>query len=308
MKKILLLIIGLFLFQGLISQSYVPFPSDTARWNNLFWHQWSANDISLTNSVYLLEGDTILNGKSYKKVYSYVTDNSASSTGYIGGLREDANKNIYFFPHMEFMSTPGPISFPNNTSEHLLYTFDNLEVGMVLPINTGGFEIEVLDIDSILLGVKYRKRYQIQHDGLLFGPEYWIEGIGSIKDLLSPFSHEFEWEYYTLCFTDSITYYLNSPNGEDVCFYTLSAITQNESNSLEFNLYPNPVSKTLIIKSGTATQSGSVNIYSISGQLMLQNSLINSELEINIEGFESGIYIVEITYEESKQYLKFIKK
>lgn len=307
MKKILLIIVGLFLIQGLSSQAYVPFPSDSARWNNLFWHQWSATDISLTNSVYLLEGDTILNGKSYKKVYSFVTDYSYSSAGYIGGLREDNTKNIYFFPTTVNLDTPGPISFPNDTSEHLLYTFDNLEVGMLLPINEDATEIKVLAIDSVLMGDKYRKRYKIQNDALLY-IDYWIEGIGSNKDLFSPFTYEFEWEYYTLCFTGSITYYLNSPNGEDSCHYSLPNVGLNEKSSLDFNLYPNPATQTLTIKSGIAKHSVSVNIYSLTGQRVFQNGMLNAALEINVERFEPGIYIVEITDAGTKKYLKFIKK
>jgi len=201
MKQVLTIVFGLFLINNLNCQTYFPFPSDSAQWNCLFWHQWSASDINLVNSSYILEGDTNLNGKSYKKVYYTETDNPDYNYEYIGGLRENDTKDIYFFPGSENLSSPGPISFPNDTSEQLLYTFNNLDSGMVLPINNGFTEITVIGIDSVLLGNSYRKRYKIQQEGL-FDYDYWIEGIGSIKDLFIPFTYEFEWQYYTLCFTN----------------------------------------------------------------------------------------------------------
>jgi len=306
MKKVLLILAGLFIIQNVNSQTYIPFPNDTAEWNCLFWHQWSAHDIHLFNSSYILEGDTTLNGISYNKVYYSETDNPAYGLVYIGGIRENTTKDIYFFPSTVNLPTSGPISFPNDTSEHLLYTFNNLEVGAALPINTDFTIITVIEIDSVLLGNSYRKRYKIQQEGL-FGYDYWVEGVGSTKDLFIPFTYEFEWQYYTLCFTNITTYYINSPNGEDSCHYwTPVGLTENIED--EIQLYPNPASKTIIIKSNAEEETALISIYNLTGKLIMQNKLINSELTLNIETIELGLYIVEIDNGKRKQYSKFIKK
>nr|NQU91909.1 T9SS type A sorting domain-containing protein [Bacteroidota bacterium] len=81
-----------------------------------------------------------------------------------------------------------------------------------------------------------------------------------------------------------------------------------ENNEDELFLYPNPASKTIFIKSNVENQTGLINIYNSSGILMMQDKLIDSELELNIERIESGLYLVEIDSGGRKQYLKFMKK
>ncbi|MFK5857287.1 MAG: T9SS type A sorting domain-containing protein [Bacteroidota bacterium] len=307
MKKIIVAIIVLLIFQNLHSQTYYPFPTDTTQWNSLTWAQWSPGDIYLENSQYQIQGDTVIENIFYNKVYYYYSDNPSPYSVYIGGLREDSLKNIYFYPSVTHLPNYSGTEFPSDTSEYLLYTFDSLTLGMILPINTETTEIKVVDIDSVFLGDTYRKRYKIEQSSLLFGNHYWIEGIGSNKDLFASYSHEFEWELYTLCYTDTLTYYINSPNGEDSCNYWIPlGITEN----LESEIYicPNPATQTIIIKTNIAKESELIYIYNTIGQLIIQDKIINSELSLNIEGIESGLYIVEIINGKRKLYSKFIKK
>lgn len=306
MTKVSAIVFGLFLVNNLSSQTYSSFPTDTAEWNCLFWHQWSANDFYLYNSSYLLEGDTNLNGISYKKVYYTETDIPDYNPEYIGGLRENDTKEIYFFPVSEDLLTLGPISFPNDTAEHLLYTFNNLETGMILPINEGKTMISVVGTDSVLMGNSYHKRYTINQQGL-FGYDYWIEGIGSVKDLLVPFSYEFEWEYFTLCFTDTITYYINAPNGADSCHFSLP-VGLNELEKDVFSVFPNPASNKIHIRKFNSEHNVSLRIYNASGQVVLQRKVLKSGDEIDIENLHQGVYFVEITLADRKQYTKLIKE
>ena len=44
------------------------------------------------------------------------------------------------------------------------------------------------------------------------------------------------------------------------------------------------------------------------GQEVLQSKVLKSEDEINIENLNPGVYIVEITLVDRKQYAKFIKE
>jgi hypothetical protein len=276
----------LLIFNTANAQQYYPFPSDTASWNCLFWHQWSPQDIYLFNSSYLLEGDTILNGVSYKKVYYSEPDNPNFIPEYIGGLRENDTREIYFFPFSQNLVSPGPISFPSDTSEHLLYSFNDLEAGMILPINTSFTEISVVGIDSVLLGENYRKRYKIQQQGL-FDYDYWIEGIGSTKDLFIPFTYEFEWQYFTLCFTDSTTYYINSPNGQDSCHYWLP-VGIDEINPAQEWFSPNPATSHITL----SNPNTNIQLHNLQGQLILTS--LPGEQQISLHGIKPGVYVVSV--------------
>lgn len=304
MKKILFISISLLLFHYSNSQAYFPFPNETAEWHNLTWAQWSPNDIFLTNSKYLLQGDTTLMGQAYHKVYYNQSDYN-SDLSYIGGLREDLTRNIYFFPASSTIPSWGGIFFPSDTSEVLLYTFNNLQPGTILPINQGNRTVEVISVDSILLGNSYRKRYQIQQSNLL-GNDYWIEGIGSTKDLFSPYTWEFEWSLFTLCFTDTATYYIHSPNGADSCHYYLP-LGIPEETTRKLSLSPNP--STDKIKVGIAGDFLPASIYLVNqlGQLIREEDFVVSPTELDISGLNPGTYFVICNSCGKRTIEKFIK-
>jgi len=305
MKKIVFVTIGVLFFQFSNAQNYYPFPKDTAHWNNLTWAQWSPVDMFLENTQYRIQGDTNIGEQTYHKVYYHYTDNPTPYSEYIGGIREDSLKNIFFYPFSVNLPTYTPTVFPNDTSETLIYTFDNLDSGMILPINVGVTEIKVAGVDSVLIGNNYRKRYKIEQENI--GYDYWIEGIGSIKDLFMPFTYEFEETLYTLCFTDSVTYYINSPNGEDSCHYALP-LGVTEIVSEKISIYPNPASQTIEIKSSVEYDKGIINIYNNQGKKILTDKLIDSKSKIDISQIKPGFFIVEIISKNEKDFVKFIKK
>lgn len=306
MKRLnLLLLFGGFIFQISFSQTYVPFPSESAHWNCLFWHQWEPEYYSLTNYQYLQQGDTILNGKSYKKIFTKLVDEQEPAV-YIGGLREDSDKQIFFFPASINIGPMVVHTFPCDTAEQLLYTFNNLSIGMILPVNSNIATVKVMSIDSVLLGEKYRKRYEIQGN-LMFDTEYWIEGIGSTKDLLSPFTYEFEWHYFTLCYSDINTYYINSPDGNDSCHYS-TVIGIEEFENYEIKVFPNPASDFLSIETPNSGVSINASIYSFQGTLLLRKEFVTSRTELDIRKLNSGIYYLLIQAGRDKRMTRFIKK
>ena len=305
MKK-LLLFAGILLVQYATSQNYYPFPTGDAYWNNLTWAQWNPDEVTLYNSQYSIVGDTILNGLNYKRVFYYAPDLGSTENLYIGGLREDNSKNIYFFPNSSGIPSYSGIQFPSDTSEFLLYTFNNLVPGMILPINQGVVEIKVLDIDSVLVGNSYRKRYMIQDRSL--GPDYWIEGIGSTKDLFMSFTYEFEWSLNTLCFTDTTTYHISWPyNGQDSCHYSFpTGISENVEK--EIKLFPNPSSDYIVVEIPEKINQISIELYNIKGQMICQEPFYASPHRINISQLSSGKYFALITFNHKKTILKFTKE
>lgn len=306
MKKLsLLLLFSGWMLQGVFSQNYVSFPTDTAHWNCLFWHQWEPSFYLLTNYQYQQQGDTVLKGKSYKKIYTKLLD-TPSTYQYLGGLREDTEKQLFFFP-ADIHCGP-PVSnhiFPHDTAEQLLYTFNNLSVGMNLPIISGNNTFHVAAIDSVLVGNKYRKRYEI-HGSCMFGPEYWIEGIGSTKDLLAPFTYEFEWTYYTLCYADTTTYYINGPYGSQTCQYLIHInVKDNEPDKIMVS--PNPATDFIYIKTPSVNTTFEAIIFNIQGQVLLRKGITASTAELDIRQLESGIYYLQLIIGNAKTMKRFIK-
>ncbi len=316
MKKIgLLLFFAGFFFHFASAQSYVPFPTGLANWNCLYWHQWEPDSYYLTNYEYIQEGDTILKGKTYKKVYYQYLDmsyyqrkspNNLEPREYIGALREGENRDIYFFPVGIHLPTTAPITFPNDTTEQLLYTFANLSVGMTLPINAGYTDIKVVGIDSILMGNEYRKRYAIQNPMIMI-PEYWIEGIGSNAELFSPFTYNFEWRFYTLCFSEIDTYYINSPNGADSCHYSVNTgIGEYELQKMLF--YPNPATDIINIDASGNNGKSEAIIYSAQGQMLQSKEFDSPKTELDVSTLKPGIYFLRIVSGKGNRLEKFVKK
>ena len=300
MNRIILTIFGLLLIQNLLGQTYHPFPTDTAQWNCVLETNWDPNIHYYYNSHYRIQGNIILDSVLYSKVYYF--DDIGSQ--YIGGLREDTNRNIFFYPINAVLPNWPGSEFPNNTEEHLLYSFDSLTTGMILPINPDQ-TIQVGIIDSILVGNSYRKRYGI-YQSWLSGYDYWIEGIGSSKDLFAPYSQEGEYNLYTLCFTDSTTYYINSPGGPTCVYPPPVGVTNHESNDIL--IYPNPVDRELNIEFSIKEQFEFVNIYDISGNHIQKENVGNNLIQIKIDNINSGIYLIELVSENERIFRKFIKK
>lgn len=87
-------------------------------------------------------------------------------------------------------------------------------------------------------------------------------------------------------------------------------ITNNNNNipiSYDLRIYPNPVEKDLTIE-GDISRYGSISVYSISGNLILKESISENRRKIvDISGLEVGYYIVSLKGDEEKRF-KIYKK
>lgn len=79
-------------------------------------------------------------------------------------------------------------------------------------------------------------------------------------------------------------------------------------NSLGLTLYPNPVVDMIKFNSDLIKANESINyeIYNISGKIVKKGSTL--EKQIRVDELNSGIYIVNVTYQNKKQALKIVKK
>jgi len=150
---------------------YHPFPESNATWNVL----WDGGFFSgcLESFSYNISGDTVISTITYQKIeVPYILNlgvcSPFHSTGYNGCIREDTStRKVYYLA-------------PDSTNEELLYDF-SLQVGDSaqgsLRFNCFTPTLAVLQIDSILIGTNYRKRWTI---GNAFPSNHIIEGIGIV--------------------------------------------------------------------------------------------------------------------------------
>ena len=81
----------------------------------------------------------------------------------------------------------------------------------------------------------------------------------------------------------------------------------NQNNSIEnqFLIYPNPTKDKIFIQNNKNIEIENVRILDILGNTVFEQSKINSE--INLQNISNGIYLIQITAENKKFNLKFIK-
>jgi len=78
----------------------------------------------------------------------------------------------------------------------------------------------------------------------------------------------------------------------------------DETENTDFEIYPNPSSTRIEIKS--TEKIANVSIYSLNGRLILSDNSINSTFDIS--SFSDGIYFVAVTTENGFSVQKFIKE
>ncbi len=311
MKQIILLtfVFAFVTYHKVISQEYVPFSTDTVTWHQLFYGQYGPDpsQIYWINYIFRQQGDTVLKGKTYQKIYWSTLAQPDRALHYIGGLREDDEKHIWFFPEntdLDFLAYAYWDGFPSDTTEYLLYRFDDLEVGEVITVGNNN-TLTVYEIDTIGIGSTLRKRYKISNDYCFMDYDYWIEGIGSSKSLFSPYSEEFEWRLHTLCYQDTATYYISSPDQYPYCIYQIVGIEEKElPNKVE--IFPNPASQHFTIKTNPQYLPAIITLYDMDGKFIQSINITTPEQRIDIDSLKSGIYLLKIATKHQTTFNKLI--
>lgn len=243
---------------------------------------------SVYDEKYFIDGDSILNSVSYTKYY--LSMDSIITTGtFFALLREDT------VAHKVFAVRAG------ETEEHLLYDFSlNInDTVTVYPLSfefwQGPLSVYIEQIDSILIGGSYSKRFKINNYSIPdFHEEYWIQGIGSTLGIFNsgvsavPLADiEFP---VLLCFEkDGILLYDN-PDFTDCYEHYPVGINEKENNV--FSIYPNPADKNIRIVSKTIPEN--YYIYSGTGNEIQRGSFGKMGNSIDISALPAGIYVLII--------------
>jgi serpin B len=145
------------------SYEYQPFIKEGKIWNVTYL---TCEGLSSYKETYTIKGDTIIEGKQYKKFFA--------GSKYAYALRED-EKKVYAIASTDKFGKP-------NTKEKLWYDFD-VNKGDVIDLEVSN--LSVTEIDYILInGVKH-KYFQLYETSKSVPTEHaqvlWVEGIGSYR-------------------------------------------------------------------------------------------------------------------------------
>lgn len=311
MKKNTLCIFLMITFAAFNSTSAQLNPStindSTGAWriNYIFDNGTAGNYFSHDHYRYTFNGDTLINGQSWQKLFkgghSWEEDFFGGTTYnhinysdvYSGAIREYSGRWYYFGS-----------SDIKPEGEYLLYDF-NLNTGDYLPetFNSAAGNLFVSAIDTILINNIERRRFFIQGNS---GPgvTYIIEGIGSSVGLIEPLQ-QFEPIWYLVCYAENGEPVWNEGGNE--CDLTVD--TQNLSVEAENGIIisPNPFKNNALLRFPEIRQTGELLIIDMMGRPLLNYTLTIGQSELEIQpDLNAGIYFLRINTADRTLSTEFI--
>lgn len=268
------------------AQQYFPFVEEGKTWAelNVFQMPIPISPITYTTKTFRLEGDTLVNGKIWKKHFMTNEDPQLGNWVFEGYLYREEDQKVY--QNRDIL-----------TGEKMLYDFA-LNVGDSLFIEDGlpfDYWIHVVNVDSVEVNGTFRKRIQFDYPD-----EIWIEGLGSIYCPFDPIYGQFligGGAYSLLC--------VNDPNGAvyqdplyNFCFIDsiiYTSISTNEKLNYKVNIIRNAThNETRVQISGPGEVFTTYQMFAINGMLVRQEKVPGNDFFLNLAGLKSGIYLLRL--------------
>lgn len=83
-------------------------------------------------------------------------------------------------------------------------------------------------------------------------------------------------------------------------------IVSVEENEIQVNMYPNPATDLVVIS--TINPIDQIEIYDLTGKLVLKDSPIGNNYQLDISGWSEGVYVLNVYTNEGKTAKKLVKK
>lgn len=296
------LIISLSLKAQTQSYEYIPIVKEglqiwtTDREYGQYNEQYSYERLALT------EQDTIIDGKSYKKLYSFTEREFDIETAtFVCGIRENENKQVF-------------VASYHNQQEFLLYDFSLTEGDSILAESNGEYDLyfNVTDVDTIDYNGVERRKITLQFYNYAWVT--WIEGIGNIEGLLM------DWRSYIMAMDPMPNVRLRCYEHNEECLYSDFSFNESiydcytplytglEENETQNNilLYPNPAKERLYIN--TSIPIKQMTICNLLGQEIQKYNNLETTSSIDISGLNEGVYFVKIYTEKVVLSKKIVVK
>lgn len=272
----------------MFGQNAVPFPMTNVNWtmDKITVSMSNPPETSHMYSYYKTNGDTVINGKTYKKI------KSNDFTNYCF-LREES-ENVY----CKYNTGIGGY----DTTEFLLYCF-NYNIGDTIQLPMTGnpiyyYDSYVVSKDSILIGSKYHKRTTIS-SWITFD---FVEGIGALQGLMFPEIPWVDWGGDLTCFSINDTIFRTDGSGNISTGNCWQTININEIKNNRIIVFPNPFNDRIEI---AGIEIKKVMIYSLTGELLYESTDRNNDLIF----LKRGTYILRVVDRNDSQIeMKLIKE
>lgn len=255
---------------------------------------------------FTFEGDSILDGVSYKKVYAIRTEGfgphpptPAKEIHNLEALIRIEDGRIYRHNQSTYYCNT---SNPNNINETLVADF-NMEIGdSILYDNHEEYfrNWKVSAIDSLLINNEWRKKMTLTSE-MVWYETIWLEGIGIVEgempfEVLCSEILDHVYEIYCYSVKDGNSYY---PNAD--CEVKLTSSVNDLANRELIKIYPNPASsETIVTISSTANKT--ISLLNTQGDVLLLKEVTPGykNYSLDLSAFSNGLYFIEVGNVSSK--------
>ena len=260
-------------------QDYYPLIQENNTWNVLSVAGFIF-DTTYSTITYKLTGDTIINAKTYKKLYAS-EEEQAVNWSLWGFMREDTDKKVWIRWHLDDV-------------EFLAYDF-SIDVGDSVLVGIDNPEyLRVDSITEVVINQSQRKKFWLSAINLpTFYNEIWIEGIGSSKGICWSGSVLVVGGWYRLlCMHENETLIYSNPNYESC--YLITEINEIENPSMK--IFPNPATTqtSLQLPENTALSQIQLALYNSSGRLLYKTKPISHFHKIDVAHLPKGLHLVRV--------------
>ena len=232
-----------------------------------------------TYSNFSIIGDTVSQNDTLLKLFK-----NQQFNGYI----HVQNQKVFYGTHPD--------------SLRILFNF-GLNPGDTFTFNAPSYSYGILQstvssIDSVLIKGEYRKRINFNNfPG--YGAAQWIEGIGDVNfgGIELDYSYA-SWQGNTntlLCFSQ-----------DGISLYGTCTIGIPET-AASFNIWPNPTTGPVSIVQNLSGRPQKILVFDETGRLILEETVKSLAAEIDLTGFNNGIYLIVIQNNKRITYQKIVK-
>lgn len=287
MKTKLILFVLLFVSaSSTVRAQYYPLVDTGRVWTNTTCG-FAPFGMACNTQYYKLEQDTVIGSFTYKGVWHSSDSGLVNANWFLQGfMREDAAKKVYYINY-------------NDTQEFLFYDFD-LTVGDTAHLGNYGGPVDIVvdSVSTILISNQLRNVFYLRPTNSSFFLYYqtWIEGIGSLDELLIMAAPYVDYESELICFHENDTLKYFNINYTD-CYYNTLGINEYDAQGF-VSLSPNPTDGkfTINFPEHFNYDEALVSITDISGKIISENKIVPSEnAEIDLSAMPAGIYFVHVT-------------
>ena len=255
-------------------------------------NNWLIGELNWDTEVYVeyqfrTDVDTMINGVSYTTLHRNDDVNNPLWYRLDYYLREDMDKRVY-------------IRFADG-QEGILYHF-GLEPGQTVTL-WNGISARAVEIDSVEVAQGQMAR-RIQVAATRYDTEgnedctlymRWIDGIGVLGPLLFDYCPVEEVMYALGCFFRNESLYY--PSSSSWCEGFVSATESIEDANI--GIYPNPVKDMLTITlEDDSVLPVDVRLFNTMGQLMGRYEVNSLEDQIDLSGYASGLYVLQVLHQD----------